>query len=48
MDGKFILISGSAAHQCPPDKLDTAIQFVESFTREVLRRGGGLVVLASK
>ena len=46
MNGKFILLSGSTSLLCPTDKLDTAFQFVRSFTRDVLRRGGGLVVLA--
>ena len=46
MNGKFILISGSAGLSCPADKLDTAIQFIKSFTAEVLKRGGGVVVLA--
>ena len=46
MNGKFIMLSGSASPSCPADKLDIAIQFVRSFTGEVLRRGGGLVVLA--
>ncbi len=46
MNGKFILLSGSASLSCPADKLDIAFEFVESFTGEVLRRGGGLVVLA--
>ncbi len=46
MDGKFILISGSASRSCPEDKLNTAVKFVESFTGEVLRRGGGIVALA--
>ncbi len=48
MDGKFILLSGSAGLSCPADKLDTAIQFVKSFTAEVLKRGGGVVVLAGE
>ena len=47
MNGKFILISGSAGQSCPSDKLDVAFQFVRSFTGDVLRRGGGVVVLAS-
>ena len=46
MNGKFILLSGSAGLSCPADKLDIAFEFVESFTGEVLRRGGGLVVFA--
>ena len=46
MNGKFITLSGSASLSCPADKLDIAFQFVKSFTGEVLRRGGGLVVLA--
>ena len=48
MDGKFVLISGSASRTCPDDKLKVAIRFVESFTEEVLRRGGGIVVLAGE
>lgn len=46
MEGKYILISGSAGSSCPADSLDLAIRFVESFTEEVLRLGGGVVVLA--
>ena len=46
MNGKFIMVSGSASLSCPADKLDIAFQFVRGFTGEVLRRGGGLVVLA--
>ena len=46
MNGKFILLSGSAELSCPADKLDIAFQFVRIFTGEVLRQGGGLVVLA--
>ena len=46
MKEKFILISGSAGLSRQPEKLDLAIEFVQCFTSEVLRRGGGLVVLA--
>ena len=46
MDGKFIMLSGSAGPACPADKLVVASQFVKSFTGEVLRRGGSVVVLA--
>lgn len=46
MKGKFVLISGSAGRSCLADKLDEASQFVRTFTREVLSRGGALVVLA--
>ena len=46
MNGKFILLSGSAGLSCPADKLDIAIQFIRSFTGEALSRGGGIVVLA--
>ena len=46
MDGKFIMLSGSAGLSCPAHKLLAASQFIKSFTGEVLRRGGGLVVLA--
>ena len=48
MDGKFILVSGSANSSCNEEKLDIAIQFIVRFTEEVLRRGGGLVVLADE
>ncbi len=46
MNGKFILISGSAGRSCPGDKLSTAVRFVQTFTGEVLRRGGGVTLLA--
>ena len=46
MKEKFILVSGSASHDCPPQMLDIATEFVRYFTRQVLDRGGGLVVLA--
>ena len=46
MNGKFILISGSAGQSCSAEKLDTASQFVRAFTGEVLRLGGGVVALA--
>ena len=46
MNGKFIMLSGSASLSCSTDKLVIASRFVKSFTAEVLRRGGGLVVLA--
>lgn len=42
----FVLISGSAGLSCPADKLDVACQFVRRFTGEVLRLGGGIVVMA--
>ena len=47
MKGKFILISGSASSSCTEAKLDLAVEFVEHLVGEILRRGGGLVVLAS-
>ncbi len=47
MKGKFVLISGSANAACPQLKLETAIGFVRCFTREVLTRGGGVVVLGA-
>ncbi len=46
MRDRFILLSGSASPSCPADKLLIASQFVKSFTGEVLRQGGGVVVLA--
>ena len=46
MNCKFIMLSGGASLSCPADRLDIAFQFVRSFTREVLKRGGGIVVLA--
>ena len=45
MNKKFVLISGSASYACSQDKLSSAIAFLQSFTHEVLRRGGGIVVL---
>ena len=45
--GKFILISGSASPSCPVEKLDKAINFVQCLVVEVLRLGGGVVVLGS-
>lgn len=45
MKGNFLLISGSASRSCPPEQLARAIQFIELLTAEVLRAGGGLVVL---
>ena len=47
MRGKFILIYGSASRSCPLDKLDAAIDLVRCFVTEVLRRGGGVVVLGA-
>ena len=46
MNDKFILLSGSAGRSCPEDKLSIAVQFIQSFTAEVLRRGAGITVLA--
>ena len=46
MNGRFVLISGSAGQSCPAEKLDAASTFVRRFTTEVLNRGGGVVVLA--
>ena len=46
MRDRFILLSGSASPLCPADKLLIASRFVKNFTGEVLRQGGGVVVLA--
>ena len=46
MHGKFIMLTGSASPTCPADKLGVASEFVAAFTREVLSKGGSLVVLA--
>ena len=45
--GKFILISGGASSSCSIEKLDRAIDFVQFFVLEVMRLGGGVVVLGS-
>ena len=45
MNGKYILVSGTASRDCPQQELDMATRFVQSFTAEVLKAGGGLVVL---
>ena len=47
MKGKFILIYGSASQSCPVNKLERAIDLVQCFVAEVLRRGGGVVVLGA-
>ena len=47
MKGKFILISGSASNSCSEAKLDLAVEFVQHLVGEILRREGGLVILAS-
>ena len=46
MNDRFILVTGSASRPCNENKLDIAVQFVRRFTEEVLRRRGGLVILA--
>ena len=46
MDGRFILIAGSAGKGCSQEALDLAIRFAQSVTKEILERGGGVVVLA--
>ena len=45
MNGKYVLLSGTASRDCPVPELDMATSFVQSFTAEVLKAGGGLVVL---
>ena len=47
MKGKFVLISGSASRECAPERLDVAIRFVQLLVTEVLKAGGGLVVLGN-
>ena len=47
MKGKFVLLSGTASQECPPDRLDVAIRFVQLFVAEVLKAGGGMVVLGN-
>ena len=46
MEGKYILVYGSASLSCPQERLDRSVEFVRHFTAEVLRQGGGVVVLA--
>ena len=46
MDGKFIMLTGSASPSRSVDKLGVASEFVRAFTGEILKMGGGLVVLA--
>ena len=45
MKGKYVLLSGTASRDCPAPELDLATSFVQSFTSEVLKAGGGLVIL---
>ena len=47
MKGKFVLLSGTASRECPPQRLDVAIRFVQLFVAEVLKAGGGMVVLGN-
>ena len=46
MKGKFILVHGSASLSCPRERLDRASEFVRNIVSEILRREGGVVVLA--
>ena len=48
MQPKYILITGSAAPDCPPEKLERAHEFVSSVTEEILRTGNGVTVLAGR
>ena len=45
MEGKFVLLSGTASRSCSVQQLDLAIRFVQLFVAEVLKAGGGMVVL---
>ncbi len=45
MKGKFVVLSGTASRACPAERLDLAIRFVQLFVAEVLKAGGGMVVL---
>ena len=47
MKGKFVLLSGTASRECPPERLDVAIRFVQLLVAEVLKAGGGMVVLGN-
>ncbi len=47
MEGRFILLSGTASLSCSEERLDLAHSFVQLFVMEVLKAGGGMVVLAS-
>ena len=46
MKEKFILVSGTASLSSSPHKLDRAIEFIRCLVDEILRREGGLVLLA--
>ena len=46
MEGKFVLLSGTASRTCSVQRLDLALSFVQLFVTEVLEAGGGMVVLA--
>ncbi len=46
MKGKFILVHGSASLSCPDAKLAKVYEFVRNLVAEILRREGGVVVLA--
>ena len=45
VEGRFLLLSGTASRSCSELHLDIAIRFVQLFVNEVLKAGGGMVVL---
>ena len=45
MEGKFVLLSGTASRSCSVQQLGLALSFVQVFVMEVLKAGGGMVVL---
>ena len=47
MAPKYVLFSGSAAPDCDPEKLAKATQFSAAVTREVIKTGNGVAVLAA-
>ena len=48
MQPQYVLISGSAAPDCHREKLDRANQFVAAVTKEIIRTGNGVTVLAGR
>ena len=45
MEGRFVLLTGTASRTCSVQRLDLAVRFVQLFVAEVLKAGGGMVIL---
>ena len=48
MNGKLMLIVGSADKECPSENLETAISFARGVTAAIIETGNSVAVLATK